>query len=204
MVSPPVEDQPPETRLTSEPSRRKWGIAQIGKTRFWILVFCVLCQGATLLITWTLWDVRAGSSVPNLPVFDWLPQLPFGILLIVSLLFVLVDPKRGLFIHLMILAIASLLDQMRLQPQFLANWMLMLACVYPEGLRIVRWFLATLWLWAGLHKLLSPMWFGMQSWTLVERTGLDGQTYYLIFAIFVVVGEIVVGLTARFKPRWAA
>ncbi len=187
--------------ITLAGSVRKWGRGQIGEFRYWLLLLCVICQAITVIMTWALWQVR--SDPPLLPVFDFPFQIPFGVLLLVSLLYLLLDPKRGLFLHLLIMLIASGFDQMRLQPQFFGIWMMMFATVYDAGATVGRWFLATMWFWAGLHKFLSPDWMGMESWSLVERSGGDGDSWYLVFAIVVASGEMLAGLAGMFRPRWA-
>src|SRR5690606_37088761 len=88
--------------------------------------------------------------------------------------------------------------------QFIATAVLMAATIDPRGMRLVRWFLASLWTWAGLHKLLSPDWLGVNAWEMTSSLGLDPATYGEMFGWGVGLGELSVGLLAIFQPRWAA
>ncbi|KAA5541953.1 hypothetical protein FYK55_16545 [Roseiconus nitratireducens] len=166
------------------------------------MLFGAACQFATVWITWALWQTR--SDPPNLPTFD-LPPWSFGWWIVGSLVWVCVRPRSGLAVHWFLLVIAALFDQTRLQPQFFGLALLMTACVWPAGLAVARWFLASTWLWAGLHKLLSPDWFGFASHWLVERMGIDDpDALYLPFALTVAIVELAVGVMACVRPRWAA
>jgi hypothetical protein len=178
-----------------------WGPMSIGPTRYALICLVGLGQAATVWITWPLWQTRVDP--PHLPLFD-LPAWPFGWLVLASLGVVLIAPRWGLAVHAAVLAIACLFDQMRTQPQFLALWILMLGCVSKTGTRICRWYLVTMWLWAGLHKLLSPDWWGHRSWSLVDSAGFDADQGYLAFAVVVAVGELALGIAACFRPRQAA
>jgi hypothetical protein len=197
MPNPPLE----QFESKADAISAKLGRRQIGGVRYLLMWICVLCQAITVLMTWQLWQVRADP--PLLPALDVPFQIPFGILLLMSLVYMALDPRRGLFLHLAILLVASFFDQMRLQPQFFAIWMMMFATVYENGTIAGRWFLATMWFWAGLHKFLSPDWLGMESWSLVERAGWNGNAWYLTFAIGVAAGEMFAGLAGMFRPRLA-
>ena len=166
-----------------------------------MLGVAVISQAVTVWMTWPLWQVRE-SGMPNLPVFS-VPDLDFGILMIASLLMVVIHPRSGVWIHLAVLFIATLFDQVRAQPQILAGWILILATITPNGTKLGRWFLVSLWLWAGLHKLLSPDWHAHESWNLIERAGLPPENLHLIFVYVVAFTELILGLTAWFRPRWA-
>ena len=100
--------------------------------------------------------------------------------------------------------VACLFDQMRAQPQFLATWILMVAATYQTGAALTRWFLASLWIWAGVHKLISPDWLSHRSSNMTVALGLDVESFSLIVALTVAASEIFVGLLACFKPKWAA
>ena len=61
-----------------------------------------------------------------------------------------------------------------------------------------------MWLWAGLHKGLSPDWWGHRSWNLVSRAGLEPESFYLAFASITVIAEIGLGVLAIWRPKIAA
>lgn len=196
-----------DMKSDSQLDNSKWAADQIGSVRYLLLLVAVLGQLATVIITWQVWQVRVEpSSLPNLPVFDW-PQVPFAIPVVVSLAYMVVDPKRGFWVHVVVLVVASLFDQFRMQPQFLALVMLMWACISFQGTQICRWFLASLWFWAGLHKIISPHWFAHASYWLVNDLGLvtpESEELHFWFALAVAVGEVLIGLAAIFKLRLAA
>ena len=170
---------------------------------FALLLIAVVAQALAIKITWPLWNVRS-IGLPNLPVYSGLPQISFGWLMFLSLLVIPFRPRLGVWIHFVVLLTATLLDQMRAQPQFLATWILMVAATYETGAGLTRWFLASLWIWAGAHKLISPDWMSHRSADMTNALGLDIETFSFIIAITVALSEIVVGLLACFKPRWAA
>ena len=79
----------------------------------------------------------AGRSVPPLlPVAD-LPQFDIGWLLLVSLAIVLVRPGIGLALHASVLLVAILLDETRLQPEFLSSCFLILATLSAPAARLI-------------------------------------------------------------------
>ncbi len=169
-----------------------------------LLVVAVLAQVTTVIITWPLWQTR--TNPPHLPVLNF-PQIPFGVLILCSLAFVLIRPRFGFAIHCLVMVVASLFDQFRLQPQILAIAFLMLATLGDVGLRVSRWFLTTLWIWAGVHKLLSPHWFTFASHWLVNSVVSDSafaENSYWIVAWGIAVAEITVGIAAILWTRAAA
>ncbi len=173
---------------------------QIGIVRYCLFVLAVAAQLATVIITWQLWQVRVDP--PNLPVLD-LPAIPFGIVLVLSLVYCLIDPRRGCLTHAIVLGVASVFDQFRLQPQFLGILVLMFAVVSRHGAIVCRWFLVSVWLWAGIHKFVSPDWYAHAGAWLVMQTGLPVSKYHLPFAVSVAATEVVLGLLAIFWPRIA-
>jgi uncharacterized membrane protein YphA (DoxX/SURF4 family) len=169
--------------------------------RYWMLCVALVCQLATVAMTWQVWQVRQYPvNVPLLP----LPAVSFGVLVVISLLATFIWPLQGVLAHAVLVALACVWDQYRLQPQFLSLIVLMFACVGDTGLWLARWYLAAMWLWAGIHKLLSPEWFGSSSWWYLEQSGVSGDTWYLPFAVLVALAETGLGLTAIVKPRLAA
>lgn len=94
-------------------------------------------------------------------------------------------------------------DQMRTQPQFVCVAVLLVTSVHRDVRWVARWFLASLWLWAGLHKLLSPDWHGEQSWQLAAQLHLDPARHHQLLAVLVALYEILLGSLAVAVPRWA-
>ena len=180
------------------------GHRQTGATSYIFIVVCVLAQLATVLITWPLWQIR--HSPINLPWVSGLPQIPFGFLLLVSLVGVLISPKKvGLSIHLGILTAAILTDQMRCQPQVIWVAVLTIGCVRKSARPFCAWALVSLWLWAGIHKLLSAEWFGANSLLLLQQAGIDRSADWCYwFALTIGAGELIQGLLAIARPRIAA
>jgi hypothetical protein len=160
-------------------------------------------QLATILITWDVWTIRTSPiQPPNLPVAP-LPEVGFEWIVLVSLLAALVNPPKGVLLHGVALLAALVFDQHRLEPQFFALWLLLWACVSPRGAWFTRWFLASMWLWAGLHKFLSPEWMGVTSWSISNRLEFDPH-WHLWFAVAIAAFETAVGLAAIFTRRLAA
>ncbi|MCC9658556.1 hypothetical protein LOC70_22345 [Rhodopirellula sp. JC737] len=177
------------------------GPMQLGWLRYALLLFGVLCQCVTISITWPLWQVR--DMPPHLPTLD-VPQLPFGWALIATLVLTVWRPRVGVAVHFGVLVVAAVIDQFRLQPQFFSIAVLMAACVWDAGHRIARWSLVSTWVWAGLHKLLSPDWFGYASHWLVARSGFDADENYWWVALVVAIVELTVGVIAIGWPRLVA
>ncbi|WP_146118956.1 hypothetical protein [Blastopirellula marina] len=193
-----TESEPPE--LTDLPARPE---AQRGLSawQYGMLIVCVVAQATTIVFTWPLWQVR--ESPVHLPAID-LPQMPFGFLLLATLGLMLFWPRLGLALHVTALLISFVFDQFRTQPQFIAMAVLMVATVDLRGQRLVRWFLASLWTWAGLHKLLSPEWFSYNAGSITTSLGLDPTEFGEILGWCIGLGELSIGLMAIFRPHWAA
>lgn len=112
------------------------------------------CQALTVIITWGLWQDRA--SPPLLPAAGWLPSVDLGVVLLATLAVVLVAPRAGVVAHVAVLGYAVLTDQTRLQPEVVSLALLLVGTVLPHvGPVLGQAHLATVWLWSGLHKLLS-------------------------------------------------
>ena len=177
---------------------------QIGWQRYTLLCIAVAAQIATILITWQLWEVRV--EPPNIPVLKITP-ISFGIFMLVSLIGVLIDPLRGFVLHVGLMVVACLLDQYRMQPQFLANILLMLATLGRRGQLVCYWFLAAMWFWAGLHKLISEHWYAHASFWIFSRADIPREValvWLKPFALTVAISEIALGLAALIRPRVAA
>ncbi len=123
--------------------------------------FLVGCQAVSILVTWPLWQVRSGAtSPPNLPLFGLTTlehmQIPVGELLLLTLVAALLWPRAGTIAHGLTLATALALDQLRIQPEFVSLAILLAGTLPRRGaLLLARCHLISLWLFAGLHKLLS-------------------------------------------------
>jgi hypothetical protein len=86
-----------------------------------------------------------------------LPQVDTGVLVLASLAVVPVAPRLGIAVHAAALGLAIILDQTRLQPEFVSLALLMVGTLdSATAALIARTHLVTLWFYAGLHKLVSP------------------------------------------------
>jgi hypothetical protein len=211
---------------TSARSESLWATPQKLNLRYGLLVLCVLSQLITVGMSWPLWNVRPAQPwefsppsatttpaaepqafvmpAPLMPMIADLPQFDFGWLMIGSLGLVLISPRWGVPLHTAVLLLSFIFDQYRTQPQFMANVALMWGCAYLGAIEVVRWILISLWLWAGLHKLLSPDWMSTGSWHSLNEINFYPNELYFAFAIFVAASEILLGILAIVKPRWAA
>ena len=197
-----MSKNPQQSSLTS-PAKFPLGYLQTGKEDYLFLLVCVIAQAATILITWQLWQVR--QDPVNLPWVAQTPQFSCGILLLGSLALVLASPRKfGVVIHLMLLLIAMTLDQFRCQPQVLCVAALMVGCTWPTARKLTIWFLISMWLWAGIHKLISPEWFDLKANFLLGPLGVTDATTQMWIAGAIAVSEIAVGLAAWWRPRLGA
>jgi hypothetical protein len=135
------------------------GNVEPADSRYLLRWFFVLCQAASIALTWPLWQVRSGASSPsNLPIANVLDHVQFsmGELLLLSLAVALFRPRIGAIVHGGLLAAAMALDQLRIQPEFVSLAILIAGTIpRPGPLFLARSHLIALWLFAGLHKLLS-------------------------------------------------
>jgi hypothetical protein len=100
--------------------------------------------------------------------------------------------------------VACLFDQWRIQPQVLGISVLMIGVVESWGPAVARWYLTAMWIWSGLHKVLSPDWLGQISWGLLQSLPLDPKLWHAPFAYSVACSEVLLGVLAIIRPRWAA
>jgi hypothetical protein len=116
----------------------------------------VLAQAATLGVTWSLWQAREEPALlPMVAMPSWLPA-SFGVPLLASLLVALRWPRLGASLHALLLALAMVADQTRLQPQLLSMALLVWATSSSRSARVVgALHLIALWFWSGLGKLTS-------------------------------------------------
>jgi hypothetical protein len=186
---------------TTRPSPAVKADAAISPARYGLLCFAVVCQLLTIAITWDVWQPRL--TPPNIPLFS-LPAIPFGWLAVASVVSALIWPRHGVLAHAIVVTLSCVFDMYRMQPQFIALIVLMFACVSDAGLWAGRWYLAAMWFWAGLHKLLSPEWMGSSSWWYLQQSGILGDGWHWPFAMGVALVELGLGVIAMIRPQAAA
>jgi len=161
----------------------------------WLLV---LCQAATIALTWPLWQVR--ETPPLLPALG-LPQLPVGISLLATLALVLRAPRVGIAAHLAVLLYAFVADQTRLQPQFVSLALLLLGtCPLPAAGPIARAHLISLWIWSGLNKGMSLEFVDRTATLLFDNLPLSPSWMRGSFGWVVVVSEAAIGVCLLVAP----
>lgn len=158
---------------------------------------------ATYLLTWDLWQPREIPAPPNLPVFGFLAFLGgigYAVVLPLAALVAIRFPRAGAVTHAVLLFVAILGDQIRLQPECVSLGILLLGAAFPVGgLAVGRWHLAALWIWAGLNKALSAGWPGVGVNFMVGTIGLASLSPVAMVVIpLVETGLGVMGL----NPRW--
>ncbi|HYN65164.1 MAG TPA: hypothetical protein VES36_11225, partial [Candidatus Limnocylindrales bacterium] len=175
----------------------------------------VAAQAATVVLTWPLWQAR--TEPPNLPALPGLPAPDLGWLVLGTLALVLLVPRWGILVHSLVLAFAMGLDQLRIQPEFVSLALLMWA-TWPgsterasDGWAVLmaRSHLVALYLWAGVHKLLSADYvFSASRFWQRTVSGL-GEGPAAAMAWGVAVFEVGLGLlvlwpAARRRAGWLA
>ena len=143
--------------------------------------------------TWPLWHHPAGP--PNLPAIDALAWVPWAIPLLLTCATAVIRPRLGGAAFCVLLGLAVLGDQTRLQPQVFSLAILMTAPLYgPRGWTVARWHVATLWLWAGLHKALSLGWPSVGASFVANSLRVPGLRP--VIAVLLPAIEIGLGLAA--------
>ncbi|HEU5060497.1 MAG TPA: hypothetical protein VFU21_28395 [Kofleriaceae bacterium] len=161
----------------------------------WLLV---LCQAATILLTWQLWQVR--ESPPLLPALG-VPQLPVGIALLATLAVILRAPRAGVAAHVTVLLYAFAADQTRLQPQIVSLALLLVGtCALPTTGAIARAHLVSLWIWSGLNKGLSVEFVDRTATLLFDKLPLAPSWMRGWFGWLIVVSEAAVGVCLLVAP----
>jgi hypothetical protein len=180
-------------------SRVVLGLAAPERRYHLVCAVAAVAQILTLRWTWDLWSNR--SAPPNLPVVEALSSVSWGPLLVVLCVVTALLPRWGGPAFGIALALACLGDQMRLQPGVLSIAVLMIAPAFGEGGRaIARWHLCSLWLWAGLHKMLSSGWKLFGASFIAESLGQPGLRE--LIAVVVPLSELAVGITAMWSRLW--
>lgn len=158
-------------------------------------------QAAMVCTTWSLWSAR---DVPaNLPIAGALPSISVGWLVLACCVLVVARPREGIVVNAVVLALAMALDQLRLQPEFVSVAVLLVATGPWRLSRVLGWgALSSLWLWAGIGKLLSAD-FEPIAELATSRLGVGGLAGLAVWAI--PFGEIALGLGALVARtrRWA-
>ncbi len=154
-----------------------------------------LGQLATFVSTWPLWQPR--HTPPLLPAFDvHLDAIPWGVPLLLSVLAAWRWPKIGSAVHLLLLLMACALDASRFGPAPLSLAILSCATSTPRLTPLGRAQLSAMWLWAGLHKLLSPAYFAVL--VPIAGTALSPWIPPWVLGLSVACVEIALGLCAAF------
>ncbi len=168
------------------------------RDRRWFRYLAVTMQAIAIIVTWQLWSVR--ETPPNLPLFG-LPAVSVGWALLASLVLVLVRPLWGVALHSVLLAVAIVTDQMRLQPEMLSLTVLLWGTLpMSSSLFLCRAHLIALWWYAGFQKLLSPNYFSVVGGEFIEKAPpFTGYTIGVPLAIFVVVIEMALAVMLLFR-----
>ncbi len=158
----------------------------------------IACQAQTIALTWPLWQVRA--SPPLLPLVGFVPQFGCGVLLLATLVVVFRFPRAGIAAHFTALAFAIAQDETRLQPQVLSLPLLLVATLPGRGARFIGLaHLVALWLWSGLHKILSPEYLAHGGVLLTQRFDSCPESLARGLAILLAAIEIGIGVLACLK-----
>ncbi|MGI8807977.1 MAG: hypothetical protein ACR2KK_09080 [Acidimicrobiales bacterium] len=152
------------------------------------------------LLTWELWQPR--SDPPNLPLVAMLRSIQFGVPLAAAALLAIAYPRVGATLHTLLLGLALLADQIRLQPQFVSLAIVLVAAAWsPKGLHVARWHLISLWAWAGIHKALSAGWATWGAHFIASATGHRGLRPVVAVALPVCeIGLAALALSPRTWP----
>ena len=132
-----------------------------------------------------------------LPALD-VPALDMGWPLIGSLVLVLAAPRWGVVLHGALLLAAIAMDQMRLQPEFISLWILMLATLPAPGAQLIgRMHLVCLWFFSGFHKLFSAGYYEMMQARLWQRLlpAVGHETDFWLSLLLAVL-EMLLGVLA--------
>lgn len=159
----------------------------------------VAAQVATVLLTWRVWAAR--SHPPMLPLLD-LPAVHAGWPMLASLAVVLGWPRVGVPLHTLVLGLAIVADQSRMQPHVISLATLLWGTIGMPGGRVVaRAGLAALWTYAGVHKLSSAAYYtGSGAWLLRAVWPAGPAWIGPTLAAAVAGTEVFLGL-ACFVPR---
>ncbi len=172
-----------------------------GWVRYAVFAAVLICLAFTIVTTWSVWQVR--QTPPNLPIFEAVQPFNYQWLLMGSLVVALLAPRIGCLALIAVLGVSMLGDLIRCQPQMFAMPILLIGCAWQRFQKISVWFLISMWIWTGVHKILSPHWFGPVMNEFGQYFGWSPETTALI-AWLVPIAEITVGVMAILVPRLAA
>jgi len=114
--------------------------------------------GATLWVTRPLWQVH--DDPPMLPLVELPAFQYFGYLMFAGYAAAVRWPRAGLAASVAFGLLAMAADQTRMQPTIFSLWLLMLGTwSTPKAVLLARCHVASLWLFSGIHKLLSDGYF---------------------------------------------
>jgi hypothetical protein len=146
--------------------RKRW---QAADRFFAFRLLLVATQALSIWVTWPLWQRRVAP--PPLALVD-LPQLDYGPLLLASLVVVVAHGVAGVVLHSALLTAAMLSDQMRLQPEFISQAILLWGTLpWATARTVARAHLIALWFYSGFQKLTCPYFY-------------DGDARWLVTSLF--------------------
>lgn len=166
----------------------------------WMIAFrwlVVGCMAATIYVTWSLWQVR--ETPPMLPAVP-LPRLDMGVILLVALAVVLVKPLLGTAVFSVALVYAILIDQTRLQPEFVSLALVQWGTLPDKNARFIgRAHLISMWMWAGVNKFLSPEFLSSTGPSLFNTLMPNAPDWLHANSGYLIAGaELSIGLLALF------
>lgn len=188
----------------------KWAAKLFSSTPWYLFAlraWLIAMFARTLWVTERLWATHVDP--PMLPLAD-LPRFDdYGEILFITYALCFFWPRAALGVNIVVGLTAMIADQTRMQPQMFSFWLLMLGTwTQPTAQLLGRSYLASLWFFSGLHKLLSPEYFrDVAPWMLeaiVPRNdwpagaGLDQVFGWTVAAIELVLGLAV--LVRRLRP----
>ena len=142
--------------------------------RAWVVAAIVV----TVWLTWPLWQARETPAC--LPLAS-LPACDYGVALVVAACLAIALPRLGAALYAAVLLAAILADQTRIQPQMISFGILLAGAIGTAGwCAIARAYLVSLWFYSGMHKLISPGFYGeITPWLwdgLFPNSRFDGAT----------------------------
>lgn len=157
-------------------------------------------QALTILFTWHLWQRR--DEFPNLAVVESFDVISFGPLLIIGALFSIAFPRVGSAVFTISITAAIFGDEVRLQPEVISlTAFMLLSWAKDNAVLVGRWLLASLWIWSGLHKVLSTGWHdqgGQYVASLLHLPALDSLLTLAVPALELAAG--VAALATGLRP----